>query len=760
MRNRITPMIVLASVSSLSIAILPSLAVAAPPTPTSAPATAQSPRERVEALLAQMTLEEKLGQLTQEHGGDADPNDAAAVQWQNERDTAIRTGSLGSVLGVHGAERTNRLQRLAVEESRLHIPLIVGNDIIHGYRTILPIPLAEAATWDPDLLERAAHVAAVEAAAAGTHWTFAPMVDIARDPRWGRVAEGAGEDPYLGAAMAVARVRGFQGPDLAAPDSVLACVKHYVAYGAAEGGRDYNTVDLSEPVLRDVYLPPFRAAVRAGAGTLMSAFNDINGVPASANRFTLTHILREEWGFTGFVVSDWRSIRQLVAQGTAVDEAEAAEQALFAGVEMDMAASAYRTHLGDAVRRGRMPIAVIDEAVRRILRIKVACGLFDRPYVDATREAATMLTAEHRDVAREDARRAIVLLKNDDAVLPIRDTVKKLALIGPLADNRADPLGTWDAEGKPEDVISVREGLQQRAGTAVNVRYAKGCELNDTSTNGLAEAVELARQSDLAVLVVGEARELSGEAHCRSTLDLPGVQERLVRAVHATGVPVVVVLMNGRPLSIVWTAEHVPAIVETWHLGVECGHAIADVLFGDVNPGGKLPVTFPRSVGQIPIYYSHRNTGRPSAEDDRYTSKYLDLPSTPLFPFGYGLSYTRFEFSDLQVAPAKIGPYGEVTVSVNVKNTGERAGDEVAQLYIRDLVGSLTRPVKELKGFQRITLRPGETRTVTFQLTDAELGFHNQQMDYVVEPGKFKVWVGPNSVEGLEAEFEVGDVQP
>ncbi len=605
-------------------------------------------------------------------------------------------------------------------------------------------------------------MAAQEARAAGTHWTFAPMVDICRDPRWGRIAEGSGEDPYLGSAMAAARVRGFQGRDLADGDALLACVKHFAAYGAAEGGRDYNTVDISEQTLREVYLPPFKAAVEAGVGSLMSAFNEINGVPATANSMTLRRILREEWGFGGLVVSDWTSITEMVDHGFAADEADAAEKALLAGVDMDMSSFSYRSHLADSVREGRISENLIDVAVRRVLSAKVRLGLFETPYADPRREQAVGLNEQNRQAAREVARSSMVLLKNEANLLPISAEIGSLAVIGPLADNRKDALGTWVFVGMSPnvvktlqgEVVTVLEGIRERVSPATKVRYAPGCTIKGRSTDGLAKAVELVRQSEVAVLVVGESEDMSGEAHSRSSLDLPGVQRELIQAVQATGTPVVVVLMNGRPLSIGWTAEHVPAILEAWQLGTECGHAVADVLFGDFNPRGRLPVTFPRSVGQVPIYYAHKNTGRPPSRK-RFTSKYIDLPSTPLFPFGFGLSYTEFEYHNLRLSAESITPDGQIEVSVEVENVGRRAGEEVVQLYIRDLVGSMTRPVRQLKGFRGVGLEPGEKKSVSFTLSARDLGFYNRRMEYVVEPGAFKVWVGPNSVEGLEARFEV-----
>ena len=711
--------------------------------------------QRVQAIIERMTLEEKLGQLTQQWGGRIEDTDPVTRKTkQDELYAAVREGKVGSLLGAHGAEYTNRLQRIAVEESRLGIPLILGNDVIHGYRTIFPIPLGEASMWDPALVQKAARVAAEEAAAAGTRWTFAPMVDICRDPRWGRIAEGSGEDPYLASVLAAARVRGFQGDDLAKPGTLLACPKHYVAYGAAEGGRDYNTTDVSEWTLREIYLPPFKAAVRAGAGSIMTAFNEISGVPATANRSTLTRILREEWSFDGFVVSDWTSITEMIAHGFAVDAADAAEKAILAGVDMDMCSFAYRTHLSDSIRLGKVSPRTVDQAVGRILRMKLLLGLFENPYVDPARERKITLSKKNRAIAREVARNSIVLLKNEGRLLPLSDRMKSVAVIGPLADNRKDPLGTWAALGKPEEVITVLEGIKERVPASTTVHYAKGCEIGGSDSAGFEEAVTIAKRSDVAILVVGESENMSGEAHSRSSLGLPGVQQELIKTVHASGIPVVVVLMNGRPLSIVWTAENVPAILETWHLGVECGHAIADILFGDHHPAGRLPVTFPRSVGQVPIYYNHKNTGRPPSKE-RYTSKYIDLPSTPLFPFGYGQSYTDFEYTNAKVTPSTITSRGRVEVSVEVKNTGDRNGDEVVQLYVRDLVGSTTRPVKELKGFQKISLKPGESRSVSFTLAREQLGFYNGQMEYVVEPGVFSVWVGPNSRDGLETHFEV-----
>ena len=704
------------------------------------------PVRNIDSLLARMTLEEKLGQLNQL----SVDNQPTAEQLD-----LVRKGLVGSFLNLTGAAATRDAQHIAVTESRLRMPLIFGHDVIHGYRTIFPIPLGEAASWDPEAVEAAAHVAAREAAAAGVHWTFAPMVDIARDPRWGRIAEGSGEDPYLGSAMAAARVRGFQGADPRAPDAVLATVKHFAAYGGAEGGRDYNTVDLSERTLREVYLPPYHAALDAGAATVMTSFNEIGGIPSTASPWLMTTLLRREWGFRGFVVSDWTAVEELRNHGVAGSRAEAGRLALEAGVDMDMVSRIYVNDLPALVRAGRIPMAVVNEAVRRVLRAKAALGLFDDPYHGATpeRERAALLAPEHRQLARRVAEEAIVLLKNDAQLLPLGSRVRTVAVIGPLADDKVSALGSWPGRGDPRDAVTPLEGIKARAGS-VSVLYAKGCAITDTATAGFAEAVAAAKQADVAVLVLGEAGDMSGEAASRANIDLPGVQQQLLGAVHATGTPIVLVVMSGRPLTIPWAAEHVPAILESWFLGVETGPALAAVLFGDVSPSGKLPATFPRSVGQIPLYYNHKNTGRPTGPD-KYTSKYTDLPVTPLFPFGHGLSYTTFGYSDLRLSAPRIAPAGTLRVSVTVTNTGAREGVEVVQLYVHDEVASVTRPVRALAGFRRVSLKPGEARTVDFQLTPKELGLYNREMKFVVEPGKFRVFVGGSSVGGLEAEFEV-----
>jgi beta-glucosidase len=765
------------------------LATVVPPGEAQTARRARGPQpnieQRINALLARMTLAEKLGQLQQLDGD-------WTGTYRPEQVELTRKGLLGSTLNVRGAARTNELQRVAVNESRLKIPLLFGFDVIHGYRTIFPVPLGEASSWDPAAAERSAAIAADEARAAGVHWTFAPMLDIARDPRWGRIVEGAGEDPYLGAVIGRARVRGFQGADYSAPDRVVACAKHWVAYGATEGGRDYNTTDVSERSLRETYFPPFKAAVDAGVGTFMSAFNDLDGVPSTANPFTLTKVLRGEWGFDGFVVSDYTAVDELLRHGIAADGAEAAQLALNAGVEMEMVSRLYNQHGAQLLKERKLSMATIDEAVRRILRIKFRLGLFEHPYADEARERTEIFNAAHRAAAREIAARSLVLLKNEQEVLPLSASARSIAVIGPLADDPKAPVGSWAGDGRVEDTVSLLAGIKAKVAPQTRVLYAKGVAIEGrgifgnydavppaatnaggtnvvaapdaaaarlattpTAPDSIAEAVRIARQADVVVIAVGETAEMSGEAAARSSLDLPGRQLELIQAIHATGKPYVVVLMNGRPLTINWLAENSPAILETWFAGTEAGNAIADVLFGAVNPGGKLPVTFPRAVGQVPIYYNHKNTGRPPDQSNKYSSKYLDVPWTPLYPFGYGLSYTQFQFSALQLSAQRIPVNGHLTVSVEVTNTGRRAGDEVVQLYIHDVAASVTRPVRELKGFERITLQPGERRRVSFTLGPEQLGFYSRALRYAVEPGKFQVFVSTSSVDGLEGSFEV-----
>ncbi len=694
--------------------------------------------ERVEGLLARMTLEEKVGQLLQYTGAQKDLRTIAAK------------GGVGCVFSYGGAENTNELQRAAVEESRLKIPILFGHDVIHGFQTIFPIPLGIASSWDPKASELAARIAAREAAAGGIRWTFAPMVDIARDPRWGRVAEGAGEDPFLGAAMAAAQVRGFQGKDVSAPDSILACAKHFAAYGAAEAGRDYAAVDMSERMLRQVYLPPFHSAVNAGVWTIMTSFNSVNGVPATVNELLLKTILRGEWKFRGFVDSDYQAIEQLIPHGVAATPQEAALKAIRAGVDMDMVDGAYLT-LIDAVKDGKLPLSLIDTSVRRVLRAKFALGLFERPYVDEQREKVVLFAAEHVDAARRVAQKSIVLLKNDGALLPLPKNPGTIAVIGPLADSRKDMLGSWRAHGKEEQAVTVLEGVRAKVGPEARVVFAKGTGMLAGTAEELAAAVSAAEAADVVLLVLGEEGDMSGEASSRAFLDLPGKQQQLLEAIVATKKPVALVVMSGRPLTITWAAEHVPAIVWPWFPGSQAGHAIADILFGDVNPAAKLPITFPRSVGQIPIYYSHLRSGRPEDPKEKYTSKYIDITNEPLYPFGHGLSYTKFEYSDLSVKAAGEGTF---TISADISNAGKRIGDEIVQLYVNDPVASIARPVKELRGFRRITLTPGEKQRVEFTITRTDLQFWSDR-GWKTEPGEFKVWIGPSSVGGLEGKFEL-----
>ncbi len=708
----------------------------------------QNLENQINRLLARMTLEEKLGQLQQLDGH-------ADGRFKDEHPELVRRGLLGSTLNVRGARNTNELQRIAVEQSRLKIPLLFGFDVIHGYRTIFPIPLGEASSWDPIGVERAAAIAAAEARASGVHWTFAPMVDIARDARWGRIAEGSGEDPYLGSVLARARVMGFQGRDYSAADKVVACAKHWVAYGAAEAGRDYNTTDVSERNLREIYFPPFKAAVDAGVGTFMTAFNDLNGVPSTANAFILEQVLRGEWKFDGFVVSDYTSVEELIKHGIAADGTEAAYEALSAGVDMEMVSRLYNKHGDDLVKQRKLSMATIDEAVRRILRIKFRLGLFDRPYADEALERSVVFSQSHIAAARELAARSMVLLRNERETLPISKSINRIAVVGPLADDPVAVLGSWTGDGQTKDAVTLLAGIKAKVNPETMVVYAQGCDVPCMATDGFNAAVNLARDSDFTIVALGESADMSGEAASRSSLHLPGKQMELVRAIHSSGKPYAVVLMNGRPLVIEELVQTSPAILETWFAGTQAGNAIADVLFGDVNPGGKLPVTFPRAVGQVPIYYNHMNTGRPPDPNQKYTSKYLDVPWTPLFPFGFGLSYTKFAIKNIQVSATRIPPGGNLTVSVDVENVGRRAGVEVVQLYIRDVAASMTRPVKELKGFQRTTLRPQEKKRVEFKLGPEHLGFYNRKMRFVVEPGEFKVMVGANSEDVIETAFQV-----
>jgi beta-glucosidase len=752
--------------TAIAVMLLAASAALAAPQPSSN----QQIERRVDALLRQMTLQEKIGQLVQYDGV---TTDAA---------TLAKEGRVGSFLNVTGTEKTTALQNAALQ-SRLKIPVLLGYDVIHGYRTIFPVPLGSAASFDPQLVEQSERVAAKEATAAGVKWTFAPMVDIARDPRWGRIVEGAGEDPYLGSVIAAARVRGFQGANVADPQSLVACAKHFVGYGAAEGGRDYNSSEIPEDTLREIYLPPFHAAVEAGVGTLMSAFEDLNDVPASANYHTLTEILRKEWRFDGFVVSDYNSVHELVPHGVAADDEQAGLEALTAGVEMDMADGVYDKHLAQLVQSHKLPMSTLDEAVRRVLRIKFRAGLFDRPiFTDVERAHRDVLTPENREVARQMAEESLVLLKNENSLLPLPKS-GKIAVIGPLADDQGNQLGPWIGRGRAEDAITPLQGITAKMGQqpvlhargidmlslvrAQEVSGATGAAPAPTGATGAAaagaetgpatieNAVQVAQQADVVVMVLGEPAGMSGEASSRAFLDLPGKQEQLLEEVVATGKPVVLVLESGRPLDIRWAAEHVPAIVQAWYPGTEAGNAIADVLFGDASPSGRLPVSWPRSVGQIPLYYNHKSTGRPTAPD-RWHTGYLDESMEPLFPFGYGLSYTTFSYSNLRVLSPQITATGTLQVEATVQNTGQQAGTEVAQLYLHARVAPSSPRVRELKGFQRVMLQPGESKSVTFTVNAHDLGAYDPNMKWVVPPGMFDIWVAPNATaEGAAGSFQV-----
>ncbi len=722
-------------------------------------AQSQTKEQFVNDLLGKMTLDEKIGQMNQYNG---DMAATGKVTIDKTKQLQIENGEVGSMLNVIGVANTRHLQESAMK-SRLKIPLLFGQDVIHGFRTTFPVPLGEAASWDLSLMEKTAHIAATEAAAYGIHWTFAPMVDIARDPRWGRVMEGAGEDSYFGSKVAVARVKGFQGKGLGNVDAVMACAKHFAAYGAAVGGRDYNSVDMSLRQLNETYLPPFKAAVDAGVATLMNSFNDINGIPATANKYILREKLKGEWNFSGFVVSDWGSIGEMIAHGYASDGADAALKAVMAGSDMDMESRCYKNNLKKLVEDGKVPVSVIDDAVRRILTKKYELGLFDDPFrfCNEKREEEQTNNAGNRKIAREAGEKSIVLLKNGNNMLPLSKDLRTIALIGPFMKATTANHGFW-AVAFPDDssrVVSQYDGIKNQLSKSTRVLYAKGCNVNDGDTSGFKEAIKMAAQADVVVMSMGEAPDMSGEAKSRSNLHFPGVQEELLKAVYATGKPVVLLINAGRPLVFNWAADNIPAILYTWWLGTEAGNSIADVLFGDYNPSGKLPISFPRTEGQIPVYYNHYSTGRPAKNDQDkiYVSAYIDLANSPRYSFGYGLSYTNFTFSGLNISKAdmSISKNDSIIVNVNVSNTGKYDGEEVAQLYIRDLVGCVVRPVRELKGFQKIFLKKGETKTVSFVLTPSDLKFYNADVQYINEPGDYQVFVGNSSLANLEQSFKL-----
>jgi len=716
--------------------------------------------QKVNALLKKMTIEEKIGQLNQYTG---DNSATGPITINPNKQAEIKAGIIGSMLNVVGTKYTRQYQELAMQ-SRLKIPLLFGQDVIHGYKTTFPLPLAEAASWDLQAIELAARVAATEAAASGIHWTFAPMVDIGRDPRWGRVMEGAGEDTYLGSKIAYARVKGFQGNKLGDLNSVMACVKHFAAYGAAVGGRDYNSVDMSERMLWETYLPPFKAALDAGAATFMNSFNDLNGIPATGNVHLQRDILKGKWNFQGFVVSDWGSIGEMVAHGYSKDLKAAALSAITAGSDMDMESNAYRYHLAELVKEGKVPVELIDDAVKRILRKKFELGLFEDPYrySDQKRADKALNNPEHRKAALDVAQKSIVLLKNENETLPLSKNLKTIAFIGPMVKEYKENMGFWSVELPEVDynkwIVSQWDGLQNKVGKNTKLLYAKGCEVDGDNKDGFAEAVATAKQADVVILSIGERRDMSGEAKSRSNLHLPGVQEDLVKAIQATGKPVVVLVNAGRPLIFNWTADNVPAIVYTWWLGTEAGNAIANVLFGDYNPSGKLPMTFPREIGQIPIYYNHYSTGRPAKDEDskNYVSAYIDLKNSPKFPFGYGLSYTKFNYSGLKLSSAKMKNNETIKVSFQLSNVGKVAGEEVVQLYLKDKFGSVVRPILELRDFQKVKLNAGESKTIEFTIDKEKLSFYNDKLEFIAEAGDFEVMIGASSADiKLKSDFEL-----
>ena len=704
----------------------------------------------VEDLMKKMTLEEKIGQLTLFSSGYDITGPTMHENYAND----IKAGRVGAVFNAYGVKFTTELQKMAVEETRLGIPLLFGYDVIHGHRTIFPIPLGETASWDMDYIEKSARIAAIEATSEGLHWTFAPMIDVTRDPRWGRIAEGSGEDPFLTSMVARAKVRGYQGKDFYDVHTMLACAKHFAAYGAPQGGRDYHTVDMSEIELRNTYLPPFKAAINEGVATFMTAFNELFGVPATGSKYLLTDVLREEWKFKGFVVTDYTSIKEMIPHGFAKDEKHAGELAINAGVDLDMQSGIFNNHLKNSIDEGKVSIKTIDNAVRRILNLKYELGLFEDPYrySNIERQHENILTSEHLEFARDFARRSIVLLKNENNTLPLSKDIKSIAVIGPLADSQKDMIGSWSAAGDYKKSVTLLQGIKNKVGENTRILHTIGTGVNDNSREGFSEAIRLAKASDAIVLAIGEHKNMSGEAASRSDINLPGLQEELALELAKIGKPLIVVLMNGRPLTIEKVDQEASAILETWFLGTTAGDAIADVLFGDYNPSGKLPVTFPRNGGQVPTFYNEKNTGRPYSEQ-KYTSKYLDVPNTPLYPFGHGLSYTTFKYSEIKLEDTLMSKNKPLLASIIVTNTGNRFGEEVVQLYTRQLVGSITRPVKELKAFKKIGLESGESFEVTFRLTWEDIAFYNSKNQFVTEPGEFNLFIGTSSQQAKEISF-------
>ncbi len=715
---------------------------------------------KVDSVLSLMTLEEKVGQMVQ-YSGTWDLTGPATGDQNQYRKEQLKKGLVGSMLNVLSVDATREAQKLVMENSRIKIPLMFGYDVIHGYKTMFPVPLGETASWDLEAMEETARISALEAAADGVNWTFAPMIDISRDARWGRIMEGAGEDPYLTSRVAEAKVRGYQSEDLSNPASIAATAKHFAGYGFAEAGRDYNTVHVGENELHNTILPPFKAAADAGVATFMNAFNDIDGTPATGNRILQRDILKGEWDWDGFIVSDWASIAEMREHGFAEDLTHAAEIAIKAGSDMDMEGGAYETGLVELVEEGKVDEELVNDAVRRILRVKFKLGLFEDPYRYSDPQAISRIDkAAHREVARDVAKKSIVLLKNEKNLLPLSSSVKNIAVIGPLADDKNTPIGNWRAQGEANSAVSILEGVKNAVGQGVKVTYAKGAdlgvgersflkplEINTTDKSGFKAAVDAARKADLVILALGEDAFQSGEGRSQVNIGLAGVQKELMKEIYAVNKNVVLVLQNGRPLEISWASENIPAIVVAWQLGTESGNAIADVLFGKYNPSGKLPVSFPRAVGQEPLYYNQKMTGRPTNPTDVTYSAYTDEEKTALYPFGYGLSYTTFKYGDLKLSSNEMTQDGSIKVTVPVTNAGNKAGKEVVQLYLRDLVASTTRPVIELKGFELVELQPGETKEITFEITNDLLEFYNAEKKWTSEPGEFRVMVGGNSVD-------------
>lgn len=703
----------------------------------------QSEDDFIAALMAKMTLKEKIGQLSQYVGRELLTGPQSALL----SDSLLENGMIGSILNIEGVGNLRKIQEKNMQGSRLKIPILFAFDVIHGFKTIYPTPLAESCSWDLDLMFRTAKAAAIEASASGIQWTFAPMVDIARDPRWGRVVEGAGEDTYLGSKIAEARVKGFQW-NLWQPDALIACAKHFAAYGAPQAGRDYAPVDMSNATLAEVYLPPFKACADAGVQTFMASFNDINGIPATGNKWLLTDLLRNQWGFKGFVVSDWNGVAQLKTQAVVEDEKGAAVLALTSGLDMNMTDGLYNAHLAKAVEEGSVSVKTIDNAVKRILSIKYKLGLFDDPYrfFDEEREKKETKNARQMAIAKEAALKSVVLLKNENKVLPLSKSIKNIALIGPLADNQAEVMGSWKARGQAEDVVSVYQGLKNKLGNRVGIMYVQGCDFSDKSKKGFAEAVKAAEQSDIVIAVVGEKALMSGESRSRAYLGLPGVQQEMLDTLKSAGKPIITILMNGRPMVLSKTAPVSDAILETWFLGTQAGNAIADILVGDYNPSAKLTTSFPQAEGQIPNHYNYKRSGRPGNMETTSTMRHIDLRNENLYPFGYGLSYTEYKY-DNYICPDSFNDNGKLTVSVDVTNVGEFDGEEIVQLYVSDLVATMVRPEKELKGFKKVCIPRGKTVKVEIELDARELGFWTNDMEYKVEPGEFAVMIGPNSQE-------------